>query len=129
VILSLLRGDHVPLTAGEQAKDYSYVEDIVRAFVLAGSRPQDSAGRIFNIGSGTTVSMRDLVETIATHFDGADDLLGWGEVPYRDNEMWFQGTSIDAARSALGWEPEYDLESGIAETVAWYRENQGLYER
>ena len=127
VILSLLRGEHVPLTGGEQAKDYTYIEDIVDAFVAAASRPTEAAGRVLNIGSGTTVPMRELVDTIAGHFDGGADLLGWGEVPYRDNEMWFQGTRIDAAQEVLGWSPAHDLNEGLAQTVAWYRENQDLY--
>lgn len=127
VCLSLIDGRHVPLTQGEQAKDYSYLPDVVDAFMLAGGTPASPEGRVMNIGSGRTVSMRELVTAIAAHFPEGQKLLGWGEVPYRDNEMWFQGTEIACAQRELGWSPRHTLDQGVAETVAWYVRNRVLY--
>ncbi len=123
VALSLHRGREVRLTAGEQAKDYSYVGDVVRAFLAAGARPAAAAGEVFNIGSGSTVTMRELVEEIARHFPGSEELVRFGALPYRADEMWFQGTSAEKARRLLGWSASTPLSEGIASVVAWYREN------
>lgn len=127
VALSLARGERVELTAGEQAKDYTYVGDVARAFLHAGAHPE-AAGEIVNIGSGTTITMRALVEQIARHFDGGAELLDFGARPYRADEMWFQGTKTEKAERLLGWKATTPLSEGIARVAAWYLENAGLYD-
>lgn len=128
VLLALLRGEVVPLTAGEQAKDYSYVGDIVRAFMAAPPSARRVAGEIVNIGSGSTVTMRAFVETLASKVGADMSLLHFGEVAYRPNEMWHQGTSIGKARELLGWEPALSLDEGLALVADWYRDNAHRYE-
>jgi len=127
VALSLLRKERIELTGCEQAKDYSYVGDIAAAFLAAASQPDAAAGEVFNIGSGRTVPVRQVVEEIASHFSGAESLLAFGARPYRPDEMWFQGTSTDKARRLLGWESTTGFSDGIASTIAWYREHAGEY--
>jgi len=127
VILSLMRGERVELTAGEQAKDYSYLGDVVDAFLATAEKHGAAAGETLNIGSGVTVTMRGLVEEIAKHFPGSDGLVDFGAKPYRPDEMWFQGTSIAAARRVLGWEPRTSLADGIASVVGWYRDHAAEY--
>lgn len=122
VVLSLLRGAPVPMTAGEQAKDYTYVGDVAEAFLAAGAEPS-AAGEVVNIGSGATVTMRRFVEEVAGHFPGADELLGFGAIDYRPDEMWFQGTSTDKAEALLGWRASTSLGDGVSRAVAWYRES------
>lgn len=122
VILSLLRGQPVAMTGGEQAKDYTYVGDVAEALLAAGAS-SDAAGRVVNIGSGTTITMRRLVEEIARHFPGSEELLEFGAKPYREDEMWFQGTDTSTAEDLLGWRAATSLEDGIARVVGWYRGN------
>jgi nucleoside-diphosphate-sugar epimerase len=126
-ILSLLRGERLELTEGEQAKDYTYLGDVVEAFLLAAERYREAAGATVNIGSGATITMRQLVEEIMRHFPGSEGLVAFGAKPYRPDEMWFQGTRVDRAREVLGWRAATSLADGIARTVAWYRANAHRY--
>jgi nucleoside-diphosphate-sugar epimerase len=126
VILSLLRGRTVELTAGEQAKDYTYVGDLPGAFLSAGVSPA-AAGEIINIGSGRTVTIRALVEEIMKHFPGSEDIVRFGAKPYREDEMWLQATHTGKAERLLEWRAETSLEEGIARAVAWYRGASGDY--
>jgi nucleoside-diphosphate-sugar epimerase len=122
VILSLIRGEEVRVTAGEQLRDYAHVDDHVRAFLLAAVRPLARNGAIYNVGSGEVITLRHLIETIARAVSpDALDLVRFGALPYRDTEVWEMCCDITAARRELGYAPRVALGEGVAATVAWYR--------
>ena len=124
VILSLLHGEAVRVTAGEQLRDYAYVSDHVAAFILAGSQPLATHGAIYNIGSGNVIQLRQLIETIAAAVSStAIQQVQFGAIPYRDSEVWEMCCDIGSARRDLGFEPKVSLADGIALTVEWYREH------
>ncbi|TLM76679.1 MAG: NAD-dependent epimerase/dehydratase family protein, partial [Actinobacteria bacterium] len=129
VALSLLEGRKVPLTGGEQAKDYLYVGDLARAYLAAAASADAATGGVFNVASGECVTVREVVEALCDALGADRALLRFGEVPYRENEMWRQSASVARIRTTLRWEPAQTLASGMAVTAAWYRDNRGLYGR
>jgi len=127
IILSLLNQETVKLTNCEQAKDYSYLGDIVNAFLKAAENFERAKGEIFNIGSGNTIQMRDLVEEIVRQVGYGQEFVKFGALKYRENEMWHQGTIIEKAKEYLGWKPKVDLKEGLKRTIKWYQKNLNLY--
>lgn len=124
VIRALLRGEEVPVTAGEQLRDYAHVDDHVDALLRAAACALPRSGAIYNIGSGEVVSLRAVIELIARAVgNGALQRVRFGALPYRDTEVWEMCCCIDAARRDLGFAPRVSLEAGIERTVAWYREH------
>ncbi|MDQ3244609.1 MAG: NAD(P)-dependent oxidoreductase, partial [Gemmatimonadota bacterium] len=122
VIRTLLAGQEMKATAGEQLRDYAHVDDHVQAFLLAGLAPLRENGAIYNIGSGEIVTLRKLIETTAQAIGGdALERIRFGALPYRDSEVWEMCCDISAARADLGYEPRVRLADGIARTVDWYR--------
>jgi nucleoside-diphosphate-sugar epimerase len=122
VILSLIKGEEVRVTAGEQLRDYAHVSDHVAAFLLAATRTPARPGAIYNVGSGEVVTLRQLIESIARAVGaGAIELVRFGALPYRDTEVWEMCCDISAARRELGYSPRVALDEGIAATVEWYR--------
>lgn len=115
LVASLARGERFPMTAGEQTRDFVYVDDIVDAQLLAATTPA-AAGRVINIGSGEPVRLRDLAQTVARLMD-AEGLLGLGEVPYRTGENMEYRSDVSLAREILGWEPSVSLEEGLRRTI------------
>jgi UDP-glucose 4-epimerase len=100
-----------PLTIvgdGTQTRDFTYVNDVVRAFLAAAERGRE--GAIYNIGSGGTVSVNRLVELI-----GTDQIV---HIPKRPGEP--DCTFADTARVAaeLGWKAQVSIEAGVAELIA-----------
>lgn len=124
LILQLLGGKRPALTAGEQRWDFLHARDCARALRLA--LENDRAQGIYNLGSG---SARPLRETIAFIRDRIDPSLplGFGEVPYRSDQVMHLEADIAPLTSDLGWSPQIGLEAGLSETVEWYHEHHGQY--
>jgi nucleoside-diphosphate-sugar epimerase len=114
-ICSLLRGCPFPATGGEQVRDYIHVEDVALAFCLLAER---GAQGVFNIASGTPVTVRQLLEAIGA-LTGRGDLLQFGVLPYRDWEPSFICGDNSRLRT-LGWQPSSTLEQGLSETIQWW---------
>lgn len=126
VVLTLLRGEKPSLTLGEQCWDYLYVEDVARAIWQAASHP--AAQGIFNLGSGEAHTVRSIVERIRDLIH-PDLPLGFGEVPYRPDQVMHLQADISRLRQVSGWSPQVGLEDGLRRTVAWFGENRWRYER
>jgi UDP-glucose 4-epimerase len=116
----LLRGETPVLNAwpddpAGMARDYVYVEDAAAANVLALTKGDDGA---FNIGTGTPVKTREMLEAIAR-------LLG-REARYtpagpRPGDLRRSCLDVRRAAEVLGWRPSHDLTAGLAKTVAWFQ--------
>lgn len=117
VTRQLLKGERPALTPGEQSWDYLYIEDVAEAiYRVAASQGQG----IFNLGSGTAVSVRCIVEQLRDLVDPTLP-LGFGEVEYRPDQVMHLQADITKLHEATGWEPETSLAQGLKRTVDWYR--------
>jgi UDP-glucose 4-epimerase len=123
----LLRGEHptlnhFPEEARGMIRDYCYVKDIARASMIA--TESGSAG-IFNIGTGRGTHTLTLYQTIvkALRSKGVNVPSSYDE-PKRDSARPgdIKVSTLDASKAAAGlnWQPQYDLERGLLETVEWY---------
>jgi len=107
---------------GSPVRDYIYVRDIVQAYIAlaeALDRP-DVRGEAFNFGNETPVTVLELVAEIqrlmdCTHLE--PEVLGTAR-----GEIQSQYLSAQKARKVLGWRPVWDRQSGLGETIAWYRD-------
>lgn len=121
VIKSFYQGKPLKLTSGMQKWDFTYVDDIVDAYVrlLSASNLPDGHD-IFNIGTGKAASIREVVLWIK-------ELMGityepeWGALPHRQNEVWFICAEISKAKAFLNWQPSKILKEGIGSTVKYYK--------
>lgn len=124
VILELLQKRRPALTDGQQVWDYLYVADAAEALWRAAVQP--NVHGTFMLGSGRAHSVREIVESIRGLVD-PDLPLGFGELPYREDQPSGLEADIWPFRDASGWEPSTSLQDGLAQTVAWYRDNMERY--
>ena len=117
LIRALLNGERPALTAGEQLWDYLHVDDASRAFVAVADAGMTG---IFNLGSGVAVPLRKVIETIRDLIDPGLS-LGFGEVPYRPDQVMRLHADVKELRLATNWQPMIDLQSGLRELVNWHR--------
>lgn len=117
LVRALTKGERPALTPGEQRWDYLHVEDAARAFCAVADAP--SAEGVFNLGSGDARPLRDIIERVR---DAVNPRLplGFGEIPYRPDQVMLLQADTRRLREATGWTPERTLDEALPETVHWY---------
>ena len=113
----MLQGDSPVIYGdGEQTRDFIYVDDVVKANLLAASTP-DVSGEVFNIASGESLSVNQLVKML-------NQILGTSLEPEyqaeRKGDVRHSSASIEKARNMLGFVPSLTFEEGLRQTVRWY---------
>ncbi len=120
-ITALLKG-HKPVIYGdgEQTRDFTYVKDVVTANLLALNAPLETCGIGVNIGRGGQYSLLELLSYL-------NSILGTNIEPIfdppRPGDVKHSKADISLARQSLGFEPKYDLKSGLIEAMDWYKAN------
>jgi dTDP-glucose 4,6-dehydratase len=124
-VTNLLDGGTVPLYGdGGNVRDWLHVHDhcVGIALVQDKGRP----GEVYHIGGGTELTNRELTARILAAC-GAD----WDRVrPVADRRGHDRRYSLDITKISeeLGYAPQIDLDRGLAETIAWYRDNRAWWE-
>ncbi|MCA8867064.1 MAG: dTDP-glucose 4,6-dehydratase [Rhodobacteraceae bacterium] len=133
VILNALAGREIPVYgAGENVRDWLFVEDHARALLLVAL--QGKAGETYNIGGNAEATNLDLVRRICAILDelqpdGAphDRLITFvADRPGHDLRYAIDASKI---RRELGWQPSVTLDQGLAATVRWYLENREWWQK
>jgi UDP-glucuronate 4-epimerase len=117
-----LRGDPLPLYAGgEQIRDFTYVDDVVRANLAASVRPV-CPGAVFNIAGGVRVTMADVLLLLEEVMDMPLDIR---RTQPQAGDVRATAGNTAAANKTLGWSPRVDLRSGLERQVNWQRKTAG----
>ena len=112
--------DPIPLVTGnpDARRDYTDVRDVVRAYRLLAAAGEPG---VFNVCSGRSASPRELLAPLA-RIAGAEIDHRVDPALVRAHEVMEVRGSAERLRAATGWEPEIPLETTLADTVAWWRE-------
>lgn len=122
LITACLKGEDFPMTSGEQTRDFSYVEDVVEAFVSAARYPE-TVGEVINIGSGRECSIREAAEEIIRLTNSGSRLL-FDNLPGRIAEIEHMACDPAKAKNLLQWSATTELNVGLEKTIEWYRSAQ-----
>lgn len=131
LIEAALAGRPLHLPRGGDARiDHTYLDDCVDGILLALDRrahPYD----VYNVASGEARSTAEMVAILKELIPGADLAVGPGPHWYTDQlEAPPKGAlDLTRARTVLGYAPKYDLRSGLAAYVGWYRRGRPIPER
>ena len=122
-VTNLIDGGTVPLYGdGMNVRDWLHVDDHCRGIALVVAK--GAPGESYNIGGGLELNNRELTERVLEAM-GAD----WDSVqPVEDRKGHDRRYSVnDGKLRALGYAPRHTFEDGLAETVAWYRDNEAWW--
>jgi UDP-glucose 4-epimerase len=108
---------------GEQSRDFTYVDNVVKANLLASKAPAAAiAGRVFNTATGKRYTLNQT-------FNVLKKITGYGGTarygPGRVGDIKHSLADIALAERRLGYKPHVGFEQGLEHTVAWYRTQIG----
>jgi UDP-glucose 4-epimerase len=101
---------------GLQTRDFVHVSDVLEAIVAA-IRCEARGYGVFNIGTGTSCAIRDVAKIIRSACRSRSE-ISWA--PGRAGDIRHSCADISAAGDALGFQPRVSIETGLADTVAWF---------
>lgn len=122
---NLLNGLQIPLYMSSQnRREWLYVIDHCRAIDLVIKKGK--IGETYNIGSGIEKSIEEITGIILDELGKPETMKKYIEDrPSHDRRYLLDSTKI---RSELGWEPEVEFETGLRQTINWYKENRSWWE-
>jgi len=114
-----------PLTVyglGEQTRDLTYVDDMVRGFLLMGT-DKKAVGQAVNFGTGVDVSIIDLAKKIIEFTNSSSEIAF---TPARTSEVGKLQVNYSKAKELFGWEPQVSIDEGIKKNILWAKNNLKL---
>jgi len=125
IIACLSNAERLPLTLGEQKRDFIYVDDAVEAIITLINHYVSLKSDVavpyqrYPVGSGAAVTIQSVTQLIR-QLTSSRIRLDFGAVYYRPHEVMFSQADLTKMQ-ALGWFPRYSLEVGLKRTIAWWQ--------
>ena len=117
-ITSFLDGSQITIDGdGEQSRDFTYVENVVRANILAATA-KEAPGEVFNIACQAQMSLNQMLDHLR-NFTEVDTQVVYG--PDRPGDVKHSLADISKARALLGYQPVVSAETGLRLGIEWYR--------
>jgi nucleoside-diphosphate-sugar epimerase len=119
-ITQMLKGEQPTIHGdGTQSRDFTYVDNVVHANLLACKAPAgEVAGRVFNVATGARIDLNEMFRVLKK-------LTGYpGEVkhgPDRAGDVKHSLADLSRAEKHLGYKPQVNFEEGLRRTIDWYR--------
>jgi len=119
-VMAILKGKPPTIYGdGEQSRDFTYVDNVVEANLLA-ARVKHTKGEVVNAACGETVTVNEIIRMI-------NEITGKSIKPVyepsRPGDVKYSMADITVAKKLLGFKPVMPFEEGLKKAIAWYREN------
>jgi len=120
LFIAAMSADKAPTIHGDglQSRDFTYVANAVQALLKAAAAPPRASGEVYNVGTGHSISVLDLVAAL-------NKLLGKKltavHAPTRAGDVRFSKADISRTRRDLGFAPNVTFEEGLKNTLEWYQ--------
>lgn len=118
-VMQALRNEPITIYGdGSQTRSFCYVSDMVQG-LLSAMFSAGTRGEVFNLGNPDEYTVRDFAQQIARHLGSVAGVI-YCPLPVDDPTR--RCPDISKARRVLGWEPTTDLETGMDQTIRWFRD-------
>jgi len=122
----LLEGKTFEVWGGEQLRDFTYVDDVVDAFLLAAAS-KEANGEVFNLGCERVIGLKALADLLVEVNGGGRYEIRSFPPDRKRIDIGDYYADYSRIRSVLEWEPKVSLREGLARTVAFFRDNLAHY--
>lgn len=122
---ALLTGERPTIFGdGEQSRDFTHVDNVVNANLLAATA-KGVSGKVYNVACGTSYSLLQLLMSLCTILDCPYDP---DFAPARIGDVKHSWADISAAERDLGYSVKVDFHEGLRQAAEWYQESFGMAE-
>lgn len=112
---------------GSVSRDFTYIDNVIQANHLAAvAESRDAVNQVYNVAHGERTSLNELLSMIREIISETDPAVNGIEPvygPVRAGDIPHSLASIDKAGKLLGYNPSFNVKSGLTEAIKWYREN------
>ncbi len=120
LIQSVLSRKKIEITAGEQLRDYIFIDDLV-SLILEASALDSINGEIINAGTGVSLKIRELANKVEK-ITGYPGYIDYGAKEYRKNEVMDYRLDMTETFTKLKWRPQVTIDEGLKRTIDSYKE-------
>lgn len=125
-IRSVLEGKPIEVWGGDQLRDFTYVDDLVEALLLAATEER-ARGKVYNLGGKEVISLKNLAEALIAANGGGIFAVKPFPEERQKIDIGDYYSDYSKIRAELGWEPTVDLRTGLTSTLAFFRTNLSEY--
>jgi UDP-glucose 4-epimerase len=122
----LLEGAAFTVWGGEQLRDFSYVDDVVKAMLLVAMNDK-AYGKVYNIGGDRVISLKDLADLLVRINGGGEYTINQFPAERKRIDIGDYYANDQLIRAELGWNPQVNLEEGLSRTLEFYRRHLKHY--
>jgi len=112
---------------GSYSRDFTYIDNVIQMNLRAiSSNNKEAVNTVYNVAYGERTDLKELVSLLKMYLSTYDPKIAQVDIKYgpnRQGDVPHSLASIDKAKNLLGYEPMYNIESGLKEAVKWYWEN------
>ncbi len=127
IITQLLKNNEIKIGNLEPVRDFLYISDTVRGFISIAESKQ-SIGEEINVGSGTGISIKDLIRKISQITNRSPKIVvDKARLRPEKSEVLKLVCDNSKAKKLLGWQPQVFLDEGLRLTIEWIKSNPEFY--
>ena len=120
---AMIQGDDVYINGdGDTSRDFNFIENAVQANILAATADDDAKNQVYNVAVGGRTTLNTLFTAIKDNLsiNGID----YSQAPiyrdFREGDVRHSQADISKIKSALGYDPQFDVVQGIKKAMPWY---------
>ena len=120
---AMIQGDDVYINGdGDTSRDFNFIENAVQANILAATADDDAKNQVYNVAVGGRTTLNTLFTALKDNLsiNGVD----YSQAPiyrdFREGDVRHSQADISKIKSALGYDPQFDVVQGIKKAMPWY---------
>lgn len=121
IIKCLNNEKNIPLTKGEQMRNFIYIDDLVNAYEILLNKNLQAGYHEYHLGTNENISIKELANKIK-YLTKSKSKLDFGAIPYRKNELMNSECNLDGLQK-LGWTPKISLDEGLCRVIDYVKAN------
>lgn len=112
---------------GSYSRDFTYIDNVIQMNLRAiSSNNKEAINTVYNVAYGERTNLKELVSLLKEYLSAYDSKIAHVDIKYgpnRQGDVPHSLASIEKAKTLLGYDPKYNIESGLKEAVQWYWAN------